>query len=91
MEDRFFTICRNGALFSSSRQTAFNHEEAKNEGTIIPSAGVDSEYDSAVDQIKSTKRKLDDYLKEQCRYFGAKVSSFATLSFVSRTVWLHFL
>ncbi|KAK7074527.1 DNA mismatch repair protein msh6 [Halocaridina rubra] len=53
--------------------TAFDHDEAKREGTIIPSSGVDSEYDEAVTQIKSTKDRLSDYLKEQSRYFGTKV------------------
>ncbi|XP_066983199.1 DNA mismatch repair protein Msh6 isoform X2 [Macrobrachium rosenbergii] len=69
----------NGGDFPSLKEvlkffdTAFNHEEAKREGTIIPSHGVDSEYDSAIEQIKTTKDRLADYLKEQCRHFGAKV------------------
>ncbi|XP_068210274.1 DNA mismatch repair protein Msh6 isoform X2 [Palaemon carinicauda] len=53
--------------------TAFDHEEAKKEGTIFPCHGVDTEYDNAFEQIKTTKNRLADYLKEQCRYFGAKV------------------
>nr|XP_045608905.1 DNA mismatch repair protein Msh6-like [Procambarus clarkii] len=52
---------------------AFDHEEAQKEGKIIPSSGVDTEYDGACEQIKITKDKLSDYLKDQCRYFGTKV------------------
>ncbi|KAK8730183.1 hypothetical protein OTU49_008132 [Cherax quadricarinatus] len=52
---------------------AFDHEEAQKEGKIIPSPGVDTEYDEAVEHIKKTKDELSDYLEEQCRHFGAKV------------------
>lgn len=54
-------------------QNAFDHNEAQKEGKIVPSPGVDAEYDEAVEQIRTTKEKLSDYLKEQCRYFGTKV------------------
>ncbi|RXG58888.1 DNA mismatch repair protein Msh6 [Armadillidium vulgare] len=53
---------------------AFDHSLAKKEGKIIPSEGVDKEYDEAVKSLKETKLSLDEYLKEQCRYFCAKVT-----------------
>ena len=34
---------------------AFDHERAKSEGKIIPSKGVDADYDSALDEIDATK------------------------------------
>ncbi|XP_076033999.1 DNA mismatch repair protein Msh6 isoform X2 [Oratosquilla oratoria] len=53
---------------------AFNQEDAKREGKIIPSSGVDAEYDHASEVIKTTKDRLSDYLKEQCKHFGTKVT-----------------
>ncbi|XP_014252185.1 DNA mismatch repair protein Msh6 [Cimex lectularius] len=52
---------------------AFDHEEAEKEGRIIPSRGVDAEYDSAIETLNEIKQELDSYLKEQCKKFG-KVS-----------------
>lgn len=54
-------------------ENAFDHHEAKWEGKIIPSKGVDKEFDEAAEQIQETKDSLSEYLKEQCKYFGAKV------------------
>ncbi|KAG0722711.1 DNA mismatch repair protein Msh6 [Chionoecetes opilio] len=53
--------------------TAFDHLEAQKEGKIVPRAGVDAEYDEALEQISATKQELAVYLKEQCKYFGTKV------------------
>uniref|UniRef100_A0A0P4VS63 DNA mismatch repair protein n=1 Tax=Scylla olivacea TaxID=85551 RepID=A0A0P4VS63_SCYOL len=52
---------------------AFDQAEAQKEGKIVPRAGVDAEYDEAMEQIDSTKKSLAEYLKEQCKHFGTKV------------------
>ena len=54
-------------------QNAFDQAEAQKEGKIVPRAGVDAEYDEALQQIDSTKKSLAEYLKEQCKHFGTKV------------------
>lgn len=57
-------------------EEAFDHELAKSEGTIIPkSSGVDVEYDNVMEELRSIERELSNYLKTQCQYFGATVSS----------------
>ena len=55
-------------------QNAFNHGQAKKEGKIIPSEGVDKEFDGANQKIRAIKKSLDEYLKEQCSYFCNKVA-----------------
>ncbi|XP_073972274.1 DNA mismatch repair protein Msh6 isoform X2 [Rhodnius prolixus] len=55
-------------------RTAFDHEEAEKEGRIIPSVGVDSEYDAAIEELSEIEKDLKVYLKSQCEYFGCKVS-----------------
>jgi len=57
---------------------AFDHVEARSKGVIHPRPGVDKEYDQALRDIESIKKRLDEYLQEQkrdlsCRnivYFG---------------------
>lgn len=56
-------------------QNAFNHEEASKEGNIIPSAGVDPEYDEAVDALEELKKEQKAYLNSQCDLFKCKVSA----------------
>ncbi|KAG0716423.1 putative DNA mismatch repair protein Msh6 [Chionoecetes opilio] len=53
--------------------TTFDHLEAQKEGKIVPRAGVDAEYDEALEQISATKQELAVYLKEQGRFFSTKV------------------
>lgn len=54
---------------------AFDHEEARAEGCIVPkSAGVDQEYDDALSELKDIEKELQSYLREQCQYFGVQVS-----------------
>lgn len=55
-------------------RSAFDHEEAEKEGRIIPSAGVDSEYDTAIAELSEIEKDLKVYLKTQCEYFGYKVT-----------------
>lgn len=57
---------------------AFDHEKAQKEGKIIPSKGVDSDYDTAAAEIKELGRKLDSYLEKQCRFFQCKVTYVGT-------------
>ncbi|KAF2367994.1 DNA mismatch repair protein MutS clamp [Trinorchestia longiramus] len=57
-------------------QKAFDHELAKKEGKIIPSSGVDQQYDDAIEAIEHTKDELDHNLKKECKFFGAKVVYF---------------
>ncbi|CAL4157530.1 unnamed protein product, partial [Meganyctiphanes norvegica] len=52
---------------------AFDQSEAKKEGKIIPSKGVDPEYDESLEKIKEINQRLNEYLKEQCKYFGTQV------------------
>lgn len=61
-----------------SMQNGFDHEEALKEGIIAPSYGVDDEYDSVLDNIKSIQKELDKYLKEQEKYFGCRITYFGT-------------
>ncbi|XP_077869467.1 DNA mismatch repair protein Msh6-like [Saccoglossus kowalevskii] len=57
---------------------AFDHGKAKSVGAIIPHAGVDPDYDCALEDINCTQKKLNHYLERQqqrlnCRtivYFG---------------------
>ncbi|XP_066999808.2 DNA mismatch repair protein Msh6 [Anabrus simplex] len=58
--------------------SAFDHEEAQKEGRIIPSSGVDPEYDAVMEELKLVNRELQDYLEEQRRFFGCKVSYFGS-------------
>jgi len=59
-------------------ETSFDHSLAQQTGKIIPSPGVDCEYDKCQARIREVTNKLDDYLEEQksvlrCRnleYFG---------------------
>ncbi|GIX68461.1 hypothetical protein CDAR_500391 [Caerostris darwini] len=53
---------------------AFDHEEAKKQGSIIPSHGVDKEYDNAIAEINETKRELDTFLAQQKCTLNCKVS-----------------
>ena len=50
---------------------AFDHANAKKEGKIIPSRGVDPDLDEANDSIKTIESEMKDYLKEQKKHFGS--------------------
>lgn len=52
---------------------AFDQSVAKKDGKIIPAKGVDKEYDGALEKIRAINKRLDDYLKEQGRFFGSQV------------------
>ncbi|KAI4503557.1 hypothetical protein M0802_000960 [Mischocyttarus mexicanus] len=57
-------------------KTAFDHEEAKKQGCIVPKNGVDDEYDSVLSQLEEIKQDLDAYLEKQRKHFGVKVTFF---------------
>ncbi|OXU29419.1 hypothetical protein TSAR_009297 [Trichomalopsis sarcophagae] len=54
-------------------KTAFNHEEAKKEGFIVPKHGVDREYDAVLMELADIKKELDSYLEKQRKYFGVQI------------------
>ena len=54
-------------------QTSFNQEHAKKAGVIVPSPGVDADYDSSISQIKATEHALQEYLTRQRKRLGSKV------------------
>ena len=56
-------------------QKAFDHSKARSEGTIRPRAGMDPEYDQAVNDIQRAKQALDDYLDRQKKRLGCKVGA----------------
>ncbi|XP_064596885.1 DNA mismatch repair protein Msh6-like [Liolophura sinensis] len=51
---------------------AFDHNKAKKDGVIIPTSGVDEEYDSAKSKIKATEKELDAYLSQQRQRLGCQ-------------------
>ncbi|KAL0119437.1 hypothetical protein PUN28_007732 [Cardiocondyla obscurior] len=57
-------------------KTAFDHEEAKKQGYIIPKKGVDAEYDLVLSELAKIKKDLDKYLEKQRQHFGVKVAFF---------------
>ena len=65
-------------------QNAFDHVKAKKEGVIVPSAGVDEEYDRAVEDIQSTEKQLKEYLDRQKTRIGCRVRTLDR-SFVLQT------
>jgi DNA mismatch repair protein MSH6 len=44
---------------------AFSHAQARNEGKIIPTAGVCKQYDDALNEIRENEKALNDYLNKQ--------------------------
>ncbi|GLH02763.1 Probable DNA mismatch repair protein Msh6 [Gryllus bimaculatus] len=54
--------------------SAFDHETATKEGRIVPSAGVDPEYDNILEEVERVNDELQKYLEEQRKYFGCKVT-----------------
>ncbi|CAG0884130.1 unnamed protein product [Cyprideis torosa] len=52
---------------------AFDREQAKREGRIVPAPGVDAEYDGAQADEAAVDQDATDYLREQARVFGCKV------------------
>ncbi|XP_012344684.1 probable DNA mismatch repair protein Msh6 [Apis florea] len=55
-------------------KTAFDHEEAKRVGCIVPKKGVDSEYDAVLMELEEIKKDSEQYLEKQKKHFGVKVT-----------------
>lgn len=49
---------------------SFDHEKAKRDGKIIPSPGLNPDYDNAINDIKRIEKDFADYLKDQISTFG---------------------
>lgn len=57
---------------------SFDAEKARKEGKIIPSLGVNKDYDEAIDDIKNIEGEFQTYLKEQSKKLGASLTYFGT-------------
>ncbi|XP_059051642.1 probable DNA mismatch repair protein Msh6 isoform X2 [Achroia grisella] len=57
---------------------AFNQTEAEKEGRIVPGEGVDQEYDSTLRLINEIGEELEDYLKDQEKYFKCRLTYVGT-------------
>ncbi|RWS13405.1 DNA mismatch repair protein Msh6-like protein, partial [Dinothrombium tinctorium] len=57
---------------------AFDHEEAKEKGKIIPKPGVDEDYDQSQAEMKLFENKVKVYLEEQRKFFGCKVNFYGS-------------
>ncbi|XP_056646514.1 probable DNA mismatch repair protein Msh6 isoform X1 [Diorhabda sublineata] len=57
---------------------AFDHQQAEKDGKIIPKTGVIDEYDEIEVIIENLKKKLDNYLNEQSKFFGCNVTYVGT-------------
>ncbi|PVD32426.1 hypothetical protein C0Q70_07860 [Pomacea canaliculata] len=51
---------------------AFDHAKARKDGVIIPSKGVDKEYDKAMKDIQHLEAQLQEYLEQQRQRLGCK-------------------
>lgn len=49
---------------------SFDAEKAKKDGKIIPTPGVNEDYDNAISDIRNTEKEFDIYLKKQSKLLG---------------------
>lgn len=54
-------------------ENAFDHSKARKDGTIIPQAGLNEDYDEAEGGINTIKEQLEEYLQKQRKRMGCKV------------------
>lgn len=54
-------------------QNGFDFEEALKVGVIAPANGVDSEYDSTQQKIADIEEELNEYLKDQEKFFNCRL------------------
>ncbi|BFZ11157.1 hypothetical protein BsWGS_14196 [Bradybaena similaris] len=52
--------------------TSFDQKKAKKDGVIVPSKGVDSDYDAAIDDLTAVEKHLEEYLQSQKKALGCK-------------------
>ncbi|XP_075160076.1 DNA mismatch repair protein Msh6 [Haematobia irritans] len=57
---------------------AFDHEKASESGVIAPEQGVDEDYDTTENKIKVINNELQDYLVEQEKFFGCRITYYGT-------------
>jgi DNA mismatch repair protein MSH6 len=57
---------------------SFDAEKAKSEGKIIPSNGVNEDYDSAMSDLNDIEKKLKAHLKEKQRELNCDIKYFGT-------------
>lgn len=57
---------------------SFDPVQAKKDGKIIPSPGINEEYDSAIADIQQIEQDFAKYLKEQSKQLGCNLSYFGT-------------
>lgn len=62
-------------------KSSFDAETARKTGTIIPSAGVNENYDEAIENIKKTESEINKYLKEQSKAFSSVSQVFKLILF----------
>lgn len=55
-------------------ENSFDRTQAAEKGLIVPNKGVNSKYDSSHEEVKDILKELDQYLKEQRKRLGCKVS-----------------
>ncbi|RUS83473.1 hypothetical protein EGW08_008789 [Elysia chlorotica] len=53
-------------------ENSFDHKKAKRDGVIVPSKGVDKDYDQAVSDIKDVEGRLQAYLDKQKEILGCR-------------------
>ncbi|CAH0559312.1 unnamed protein product [Brassicogethes aeneus] len=59
-------------------RNSFDHAEAEKEGKIIPKKGLDADYDDIEEKIADINKDLGDYLSQQSKKFGCKVTYFGS-------------
>ncbi|KAF2882315.1 hypothetical protein ILUMI_23880 [Ignelater luminosus] len=73
-EGKFIDLSKTIQFF----REAFDQKQAETEGKIIPQSGVDEDYDESEKAIADIQQELKDYLEEQQKFFGCKLSYFGT-------------
>ncbi len=72
-------VCDDGGRFPSLSgvlqyfDSAFDKEHALRAGVIVPSPGLNENYDTALSDIRRAESRLTNYLAEQKRALGIKV------------------
>ncbi|XP_053954107.1 probable DNA mismatch repair protein Msh6 [Anastrepha ludens] len=55
-------------------KNAFDHETGAKTGVIAPEQGVDADYDEVLEKINSINATFKDYLTEQEKFFGCRLT-----------------
>ncbi|KAL8582855.1 hypothetical protein ACOMHN_042688 [Nucella lapillus] len=57
-------------------EKAFNHEKARRDGVIIPTKGVDEDFDTGMADSQRLESELQEYLEQQKKRLGCKTMSY---------------